>query len=92
MLRVLIPSLTTTSPLTAISDKASASSFLVARNQLLGGDSNEPINSTQREKLPADAARGFSDVRQNGAEEAIASGGRWRCCGSRTAKNFNIFF
>ena len=59
MLGVLIPSLTTTSPLPAISDKTSTSGFLVALNELLGGDSNES-NSKQmqkREKSPADAAR-----------------------------------
>ena len=59
MLGVLIPSQTTTSPLPAISDKTSTSGFLVALNELLGGDSNEPIqaNAKTREKSPVDAAR-----------------------------------
>ena len=46
---LLIPSLTTTTPLLAISDKTSTSGFLVALNELLGGDSNEP-NSKQTQK------------------------------------------
>ena len=46
-LGVLIPSLTTTSPLPVISDKASTSGFLVAFNKLLGGDSNEQFKQTQ---------------------------------------------
>ena len=59
MLGVLIPSLTTTSPLLAISNKTSTSGFLVALNELLGGDSNERIQGKRniREKSPADAAR-----------------------------------
>ena len=70
MLGVLIPSLTTTSPLLAISDKTSISGFLVALNELLGGDSNEPIQSKRKndEKSP-DAALArwiFFGVRQNG--------------------------
>ena len=52
--------------LPAISDRTSTSGFLVALNELLGGDSNERIQSKRniREKSPTDAARGFSDVRQ----------------------------
>ena len=54
---MLIPSLTTTSRLPAISDKTSTSGFLVALNELLGGDSNERIQGKRniREKSPADA-------------------------------------
>ena len=66
---MLIPSLTTTSPLPAISDRTSTSGFLVALNELLGGDSNEGIQGKRniREKSPADAARqDFFRVRQNG--------------------------
>ena len=69
MLGVLIPSLTTTSPLPAISDKASTLGFLVALNELLGGDSNERIQSkhnNDKNRQPDAARRIFFGVRQNG--------------------------
>ena len=65
MLGVLISSLTTTSPLPAISDKTSTSGFLVASNQLLGGDSNKPFKANEHnEKNRQSMPRRFSDVRQ----------------------------
>ena len=61
MLGVLIPSLATTSPLPAISDKTSTSGFLVALNELLGGDSNERIQSKRNNerKIASPMTRGF---------------------------------
>ena len=57
---MLIPSLTATSPLPTISDQTNTSGFLVAHNQLLGGDSQRIQSKRNNEKnRQLDAARIF---------------------------------